>query len=213
MMKATSPEGTLSFTRWSDKKLHTQAIDTLRFYDERRVGQWRYWDPYKSKVSAGLHNGLRHFPLRENSRVLYVGASTGTTVSHLADICRSGALYCVELSVPMMTLFMKVAYARKHVFPVLADARQVTFEHTFDVLIQDIATTDQVDVFIRLCQQYLRGDGYLVIKTQSISREKPGVVVEQIKKKLRKHVTVHQTVRLDPYEKKHWLLDVSTLEK
>src|SRR3972149_2914846 len=54
-----------------------------------REGQqeFRRWDAYRSKCAAYLKRGGRHWPFRATSRVLYLGAGTGTTISHLSDIC------------------------------------------------------------------------------------------------------------------------------
>ena len=52
--------------------------------------EFRSWNPYKSKLSAAIFKGLKRLNLSEKSDILYLGAATGTTVSHLADIVNDG---------------------------------------------------------------------------------------------------------------------------
>jgi len=67
-----------------------------RVYGERLekqgVHEYRMWDPFRSKLAAAILKGLRTLPIRQDSNVLYIGASTGTTASHVADITR-GIVY------------------------------------------------------------------------------------------------------------------------
>ena len=61
-------------------------------YNERLIEykgiEYREWDPYRSKLAALiLKNPTSNF-LSNNLNCLYLGASSGTTISHLSDICR-----------------------------------------------------------------------------------------------------------------------------
>jgi len=69
-------------------------------YGEKVFGEYRLWNPQRSKLAALLKKG-EDVPLRPDQIVLYLGAASGTTVSHLANIvslvcrrvcatCRSG---------------------------------------------------------------------------------------------------------------------------
>ena len=60
--------------------------------------EYRIWNPRRSKLAAALLNGLENLDLQETSKVLYLGASTGTTVSHISDIVIDGRVYAVEFS-------------------------------------------------------------------------------------------------------------------
>ena len=73
-------------------------------YGERLIQdnhmEFRQWDVYRSKLAAAVHKGMQNFPFRVGSRVLYLGASTGTTVSHISDIIgNEGILFAVEPAV------------------------------------------------------------------------------------------------------------------
>ncbi|MDH5769980.1 MAG: fibrillarin-like rRNA/tRNA 2'-O-methyltransferase, partial [Candidatus Bathyarchaeota archaeon] len=59
--------------------------------------EYRLWNPFRSKLAAAVLNGLRNMPISEGGEVLYLGAATGTTSSHISDIVGAGgSVYCVE---------------------------------------------------------------------------------------------------------------------
>ena len=61
--------------------------------------EYRVWNPYRSKLAAAMRNGLKKLDIRPETRVLYLGAASGTTVSHVSDIVgANGVVYAVELS-------------------------------------------------------------------------------------------------------------------
>ncbi len=61
--------------------------------------EYRIWDPFRSKLAGALQNGLTNLPVMNRSKVLYIGASTGTTVSHISDIIGiNGIIFAVESS-------------------------------------------------------------------------------------------------------------------
>ena len=52
------------------------------------------------QVGSHIQKGMQNFPFRVGSRVLYLGASTGTTVSHISDIVgNEGIIFAVEPAV------------------------------------------------------------------------------------------------------------------
>ncbi|MCX8183130.1 MAG: fibrillarin-like rRNA/tRNA 2'-O-methyltransferase, partial [Crenarchaeota archaeon] len=66
-----------------------------------RVGdvEYRVWNPYRSKIAAALLKGLRSFFIEPAWRILYLGAASGTTVSHVSDIVGPmGVVYAVEVA-------------------------------------------------------------------------------------------------------------------
>lgn len=44
------------------------------------------WNPFRSKLAAAIIGGVENIYIRPGSKVLYLGAASGTTVSHVADI-------------------------------------------------------------------------------------------------------------------------------
>ena len=73
-------------------------------YDEKLITidkeEYRLWDIFRSKLAAALVKGLKNLPIKNKTKVLYLGASTGTTVSHISDIIgNSGVIFAIESSI------------------------------------------------------------------------------------------------------------------
>ena len=73
------------------KQLATENLSPgFKVYGEElfRVGdvEYRAWNPYRSKLAAAIERGISEVPLKSGSKVLYLGAASGTTPSHVSDI-------------------------------------------------------------------------------------------------------------------------------
>jgi rRNA 2'-O-methyltransferase fibrillarin len=44
------------------------------------------WNPFRSKLGAAIVGGIEKIYMKPGSKVLYLGAASGTTVSHVSDI-------------------------------------------------------------------------------------------------------------------------------
>lgn len=61
--------------------------------------EYRVWNPFRSKLAAGVLGGMDHIHISPGKKVLYLGAASGTSVSHVADIVGpDGVVYAVEFS-------------------------------------------------------------------------------------------------------------------
>lgn len=174
--------------------------------------EYRLWDPFRSKLAAAILNGLETFPFKEGSTVLYLGASTGTTVSHISDIVGPrGVVFGVEHASRVARDFLdRVASHRKNIIPVMQDARRpkeyFSVFGKVDIIYCDIAQPDQTDIAITNCKQFLKKGGlmFLVIKTRSIDVTKsPKRIVEEESEKLEELFDILQTIDLHPYDKDH----------
>ena len=163
-----------------EKKLATEnLVPGNQVYKEKlliKKGiEYRLWDPFRSKLAASILNGLKEFPFKEESNVLYLGSSTGTTVSHISDIVGpKGIVFGVEHASRVARDFLdRVASYRKNIVPIIQDARQPkNYFSVFgkvDVAYVDIAQPDQTKIAISNCKMYLKENGFLflVIKTRS----------------------------------------------
>lgn len=57
------------------------------------------WNPFRSKLAAGILGGLSEIYVAPGAKVLYLGAASGTSVSHVADVVGpTGSVYAVEFS-------------------------------------------------------------------------------------------------------------------
>ena len=185
-----------------------------RVYDEDLVelggDEYRLWNPYRSKLAAAMINGMKNMSIRAGSKVLYLGAATGTTSSHVSDIVGgAGAVYCIEISERSMRELVKVCEARPNMLPMLRDARDADDYAedvgTCDVLYQDIAARDQSDILKRN-SRLLRSGGvaYVAIKSQSIDVSKdPQEVYDTFLKEIAREFEVLEKIDIAPYSKLH----------
>ncbi len=199
------------------KELYTlNMVKGKKVYGEKlvKIGgkEYRRWDPFRSKLAGAIRKGLKNFPFLKNTKVLYLGASTGTTVSHLSDIIREGGIYAVEVSPHSMNSLMVVAEKRENIIPILADARKPE-EYAeigkVDVIYQDVAQPDQDDILILNAKKFLKKGGYALfcVKSQSIDVvKKPEDVFENVKNKLKQYFEIEEEIPLDPYDKDHLFL-------
>lgn len=209
------------------KKLATEnLVIGNQVYREKLVSkkgiEYRVWDPFRSKLAAAIMNGLEIFPFKEKSSVLYLGVSTGTTVSHVSDIVGpKGTVFGVEHASRVARDFLdRVASHRNNIIPILQDARQpqqyFSVYSKVDVVYVDIAQPDQTDIAITNCKMFLKDNGYLflVIKTRSIDVTKaPKKIIESEKNKLKNNFEIIQVIDLSPYDKDHAMVIARYLEK
>ena len=48
--------------------------------------EYRVWNPFRSKLGAAILSGVDNIHMPPGTKVLYLGAASGTTVSHVSDI-------------------------------------------------------------------------------------------------------------------------------
>lgn len=200
-----------------EKKLATEnLVPKNQVYNEKLVKikgtEYRIWNPFRSKLAATIMNGLRDFPFMQKSSVLYLGVSTGTTISHISDIVgQNGIIFGIEHTSRVARDFLdRVASHRKNIIPIIQDARKpqeyFSVFKKVDVVYVDIAQPDQTDIAINNCKMYLKSNGYLflVIKSRSIDVTKdPKKVISNEIKKLESLFEIKQIINLHPYDKDH----------
>jgi len=139
--------------------------------------EYRQWVVNKSKLASGLSKGIRVPKLKAGAKVLYLGASSGTTVSHVSDILgENGIVYAIEFAPRPTRDLIKLANQRNNIIPILADARRPE-EYTHlvdgvDFLFADVAQPNQSELFLSNAEAFLKpqGLGFIAIKTRSISQ-------------------------------------------
>jgi len=174
--------------------------------DEETDGEWRAWDPHRSKLGAMVEHGL-DTGLAGGETVLYLGAAAGTTVSHVADF--AGPTYAVEFAPRPARDLLDVAAVRPNLFPLLKDARKPeTYAHVVepvDVIVQDVATRGQARV-AAINRQFLADDGRLLLAVKARSEDvtaSPQVVFENVREELDATYEVLDSRRLEPYHDDH----------
>ena len=200
-----------------ERKLATEnLVPGNQVYKEKLIVkkgiEFRLWDPFRSKLAAAIMNELEYFSFENKTKVLYLGASTGTTISHISDIVGpTGIIFGVEHASRVARDFLdRVASHRSNIIPILQDARNpkgyFSVFGKVDVVYVDIAQPDQTKIAIDNCEMYLKKGGYfyLVIKTRSIDVTKsPKKIIEDEIKKLKTNFEVLQTIDLHPFDKDH----------
>lgn len=185
-----------------------------RVYGEELVGEgkeeYRLWNPYRSKLAAAILNGMKNMSIKEGSAVLYLGAATGTTVSHVSDIIKEeGSIYAVELSERNMRNLLELCDVRENIMPILSDARQTkNYEATIgmvDVMYQDVSAKEQAAILLANSRFLKKGGiAYFIIKSQSIDiSRRPKEVYEQELKTLEGAFAVEERISLEPYDSMH----------
>ena len=197
------------------RDLYTENLVPGRsVYGERLVpfrgSEYRRWDPRRSKLAALILNGWKILPLEKGSQVLYLGAASGTTVSHVSDLCPEGTVYAVEISRRVFQKLLALAEARHNLLPILADAAKPdayagTVGH-IDLVYQDIAQRDQVEILARNLR-FLDSNGAVILMAKArsvdVARD-PAAVYRDVTAGLhRKGLHVLATVPLDPFQRDH----------
>ena len=208
-----------------EEKLATvNLVPGNQVYNEKLVQhegiECRIWNPFRSKLAAAIMNGLEDFPFTEKSDVLYLGVSTGTTISHISDMVgQSGIIFGIEHASRVARDFLdRVASHRKNIVPIIHDARKpeefFSVYKKVDAVYVDIAQPDQTDIAIENCKLYLKSGGFLflIIKTRSIDVVKdPKEVIKDEIKKLGTLFQIKQTIDLHPYDKDHAMVIATQL--
>ncbi len=173
--------------------------------------EYRIWNPRRSKLAAALLNGLENLEIQDTSKVLYLGASTGTTVSHISDIAINGKIYAVEFSPTTAKKLVQLSNQRFNIAPILGDATKpkgyLNIVEKTDLVYCDVAQPNQSELFMRNMNLFSKDDsvGLLMIKARSIDVvQKPKKIFREQEKKLKeKGFKIVEKVKLEPYEKDH----------
>jgi fibrillarin-like pre-rRNA processing protein len=186
----------------------------LKVYNEKLVKykgkEFRAWNPYRSKLAAAILNGLT-IKIKRNSKILYLGAATGTTVSHISDIVNKGVVYSIESSPVAVKNLIQLSEKRKNIIPILGDAyhpdRYSSIVPSVELIYQDISQRNQAGIFISNIARYLKknGAGILMVKARSIDVSlKPKEAYDLVCSELKKSgLKIKGKIDLTPYEKDH----------
>lgn len=161
-------------------KLYTQnLIPGKKIYGEKLYSyediELREWDPQRSKLAAMIMERPKVNYLENKISCLYLGAASGTTLSHLSDILKDAIIYGIEFSERSIRQLVQNVSERPNIIPILGDANYPTdyanaIFHEIDLLYQDVAQPNQAEIAIKNSDYFLSdaGTGILAIKSQSI---------------------------------------------
>jgi fibrillarin-like pre-rRNA processing protein len=190
-------------------------------YGERLIhfesSEYRVWDAFRSKLAAAILKNLKTVPIKPNHKVLYLGAASGTTASHVSDIVgEHGHVYCVEFAPrAIRELVNNVCVYRVNMSPILEDARFPEKYAMFmggkvDDIYCDVAQPEQAKILADNADLFLESSGWimLAVKAQSIDvTEEPSEIYKREVKVLENRgFRVEEVVPLEPYDKAHAMI-------
>jgi fibrillarin-like pre-rRNA processing protein len=193
----------------------------LNVYGERLIhyqkNEYRIWDAFRSKLAAVILKGAKNIPIQPRNHILYLGAASGTTPSHVSDIVgENGHVYCIEFSSrSLRDLVNNVAAFRSNISPFLEDARfpqkyAMFIPQKVDCIYCDVAQPEQAKLLADNADVLLKPQGWvmLAVKSQSIDvTMDPLQVYQQEASILRKRgFDVKETLPLEPYDKAHAMI-------
>jgi len=192
-----------------------------RVYGERLVDiegrEYREWSPNRSKLSAYLCLGGRCFPFTGSDNVLYLGAASGTTASHLSDIVVNGKIYCIEISQRSFRDLVALCERRKNMMPILGDAA-VPEGYGFavdnvSVVYQDVAQKGQADMLADNMGYFSARYGMVSIKARSEDvTASPEKIFEKARERLiERGMKILDMRSLEPFEKAHAMIAVEAM--
>jgi len=190
-------------------------------YGERliRYGgvEYRLWDAFRSKLAAAILKNLKTVPIKPEHKVLYLGAASGTTASHVSDIVgERGRVYCVEFAArALRELVNNVCAYRANMLPILEDARfpekyAVFISGKVDDIYCDIAQPEQAKILADNADVFLKSSGWimLAVKAQSIdvTKEPEEVYKSEVRVLENRGFHIEDVVHLEPYDKAHAMI-------
>lgn len=182
--------------------------------------EYRSWNPTRSKLGAAIIKGIKELPIKPDSKVLYLGVASGTTVSHVSDIVGAmGHIWGLDFAPrAVRDLLDKVTRYRKNISPILGDARQPgsysSLIQTVDVVFADVAQPDQAEIIVENARHFLKKGGHIMLSIKARSIDSKGdpraIYEEQIKIIEDAGIEVKEVIELDPFEKDHALVIASS---
>ncbi|KAL3726758.1 hypothetical protein ACJRO7_031626 [Eucalyptus globulus] len=181
---------------------HVEKNGEAVYNEENLCAGGEYSVPSRSKLAAAILGGVDEIWIKPGARVLYLGAASGTTVSHVSDIVGpTGVVYAVEFSHRSRRDLVNMAKKRANVIPIIEDARHPAKYRTLvgmvDVIFSDVAQPDQARILALNASYFLKAGGHFVIsiKANCIDSTVPADIVFSREP--------FEQVTLEPFERDH----------
>lgn len=213
-------EGVFIYRGAEDALVTLNMVPGVSVYGEKRVTvvengekqEYRTWNPFRSKLAAAILGGVDQIHIKPKSKVLYLGAASGTTVSHVSDIIGpDGLVYAVEFSHRAGRDLVNVAKKRTNIIPVLEDARHPLKYRMLigmvDVIFADVAQPDQSRIVALNAHTFLRNGGHFLISIKAncidSTASAEAVFASEVKKLQQENLKPQEQLTLEPYERDH----------
>jgi rRNA 2'-O-methyltransferase fibrillarin len=214
-----------------DHTLITRNMDPgISVYGEKRIAveteedgkiEYRVWNPFRSKLAAAVAGGIENIHIAPGSKVLYLGAASGTSVSHVSDIVGpEGVVYGVEFALRPGRDLVNMAKRRTNIIPIVDDARYPLKYRMLvgmvDCIFADVAQPDQARIVAHNASYFLKAGGKCVIsiKASCIDSTSPAeaVFAAEMKNLQSLGFKLNEYSTLEPYERDHCVV-VATYRK
>lgn len=184
----------------------------IKVENEGEKVEYRVWNPFRSKLAAAILGGVDQIHMPPGSKVLYLGAASGTTVSHVSDVVGpEGLVFAVEFSHRSGRDLLNVAKKRTNIIPIIEDARH---PHKYrmlvgmvDTIFADVAQPDQARIVALNAQYFLKNGGHFVISIKAncidSTAAPEAVFAEEVKKLQADKLKPKEQLTLEPYERDH----------
>jgi rRNA 2'-O-methyltransferase fibrillarin len=204
-----------------DSLVTRNLVPGVSVYGEKRISveqtegekiEYRVWNPFRSKLAASILAGLDNIYVKPGSKLLYLGAASGTSVSHCSDLVGpEGAVYAVEFSHRSGRDLVNMAKQRPNVIPIIEDARHPQKYRMLvpmvDVVFADVAQPDQARIVALNAQYFLKTGGNFVISIKAScidsTAQPEAVFAREVKKLQEAQLKPREQVTLEPYERDH----------
>ncbi|KAL9074461.1 MAG: hypothetical protein Q9161_002249 [Pseudevernia consocians] len=177
--------------------------------------EYRVWNPFRSKLAAGILGGLDEIFVRPGAKVLYLGAASGTSVSHVADIVGpTGTVFAVEFSHRSGRDLINMATHRTNVIPIIEDARHPLryrmLVSMVDVIFADVAQPDQARIVGLNAHLYLKVGGGVVVSVKAncidSTAAPEAVFAREVQKMKEERIKPFEQLTLEPFERDHCIV-------
>lgn len=174
--------------------------------------EYRVWNPFRSKLAAAILGGVENIHMGPGSKVLYLGAASGTSVSHVSDLVGpTGVVYAVEFSHRSGRDLINMAKTRPNIVPIVEDARHPLKYRMLigmvDTVFADVAQPDQARIIALNSHYFVKNGGHYVIsiKANCIDSTAPAeaVFAKERNKLAEEGLKPKEQLTLEPYERDH----------
>jgi len=190
---------------YGEKRISVDEVDGTKV-------EYRVWNPFRSKLAAAIIGGVENVWVKPGARVLYLGAASGTSVSHVSDMVGpQGMVYAVEFSHRSGRDLINVAKKRTNVVPIVEDARYPLKYRMLvgmvDVVFADVAQPDQARIVAINAHQFLKNGGHFVISIKAYCTDSTAapeaVFAKEVQKLRQENFKPMEQITLEPYERDH----------
>lgn len=177
--------------------------------------EYRVWNPFRSKLAAGIMGGIDELGIAPGKKVLYLGAASGTSVSHVSDVVGpEGVVYAVEFSHRPGRELISMAKKRPNVIPIIDDARHPQKYRMLismvDAVFADVAQPDQARIIALNSHLFLKDQGTVVISIKAncidSTVDAETVFAREVQKLREERIKPLEQLTLEPYERDHCIV-------